>query len=823
MRNESKKKLDMSQITVPTTVTLSLLACSILTLAAGSDDHPYWMYGELALQWILTIAAASWVSRKAPQWKRPPAVSPLLVLLALLTFVCEPIHRLLGAGRPGEIVLMDGLQHVVLGLAVVSHWLVYRRLAALLSLFLMMFAVSITQSLAIQVLAGIFSAVAIFWAAATHWEGLHDSILAKTESRMPRWWLGGLAAAVVLILSTVTMGGNRVLNNLQGFFPSSGGDGWYDPYARDGVRDGDAVVAGTKDIKSFAPIEDAPFMVDKRPTLYDVFDDSYEEPYTQQKREKAIGLDQQFFMDRCQERLAALKKAGKEFSTFRKPRNQKKNDRLTDRGGDALFYVAGRTPLHLRLCTHDLFDGEVWVHEEDKEGTISIREVEDKLWAVLPMPPPSFAIFGATEGHTLKIIDLDTAVIPAPLHTRGVHIDKINRADFFKIVHADIPAMDREVLPPLTTIHLSSEVIDPAKLIDEWKMIAGAGASYTQWPDHPDWKHIQGLAEDCASDKKKGWAQVSAIVDHLQANYRYERGVGTLSRDQSGADPVHDPGDHSHSGHHHHHEGHHHGEIEQLPVSCFLFETKVGDDYHFATAAALMLRSLGYSTRLVQGFYASPDDYDPKAQNTPIKVDDVHTWVEVYLGTGTWITVEPTPGFEVLGPPPTIIERFQTACVVCIQFVGNYPLAFGSLIVCVIAVVVYRKEIANTVDALAWKLSYRNGTREQWLAAARILQRRARRAGLVRPSAMTLRRWLQTVCRTEGRESAEQLLSFLNELDRLSYQSTSSTIGNPLLPNQIVTEHSFKKMRLIKRGTAGDSLIQPTFTPTRYSPTMTNA
>jgi hypothetical protein len=47
-----------------------------------------------------------------------------------------------------------------------------------------------------------------------------------------------------------------------------------------------------------------------------------------------------------------------------------------------------------------------------------------------------------------------------------------------------------------------------------------------------------------------------------------------------------------------------------FPVGHFLFESKRGASYQFATAATMMLRSLGYSTRLVSGFYANPERFD---------------------------------------------------------------------------------------------------------------------------------------------------------------------------------------------------------------------
>jgi hypothetical protein len=96
-------------------------------------------------------------------------------------------------------------------------------------------------------------------------------------------------------------------------------------------------------------------------------------------------------------------------------------------------------------------------------------------------------------------------------------------------------------------------------------------------------------------------------------------------------------------------------------VEHFLFTSRRGADYQFATATAVMLRSLGYAARLVGGFYVSPERYDPRKQHTPVTKDDAHVWLEVFHMGRTWLTVEPTPGYEVLQPPPTWWDQVQQA------------------------------------------------------------------------------------------------------------------------------------------------------------------
>ena len=52
-----------------------------------------------------------------------------------------------------------------------------------------------------------------------------------------------------------------------------------------------------------------------------------------------------------------------------------------------------------------------------------------------------------------------------------------------------------------------------------------------------------------------------------------------------------------------------------------------------------------------------PDAYDPETAHTPVRASDLHFWPELLLRDGQWLVVEPTPGYEVLGPALPLSER----------------------------------------------------------------------------------------------------------------------------------------------------------------------
>lgn len=82
-------------------------------------------------------------------------------------------------------------------------------------------------------------------------------------------------------------------------------------------------------------------------------------------------------------------------------------------------------------------------------------------------------------------------------------------------------------------------------------------------------------------------------------------------------------------------------------VSYFLQENKKGYCSHYASAAALLLRSVGIPTHYVEGVYVSKERLaDATSSTVEIEVTDkdIHAWIEVYQENYGFIPVEVTPG-----------------------------------------------------------------------------------------------------------------------------------------------------------------------------------
>lgn len=87
------------------------------------------------------------------------------------------------------------------------------------------------------------------------------------------------------------------------------------------------------------------------------------------------------------------------------------------------------------------------------------------------------------------------------------------------------------------------------------------------------------------------------------------------------------------------------------PVEDFLVNRKKGHCEYFASALALLLRSIDIPSRIVNGFKGG--DWNDLTETLNVRQKHAHSWVEAYAGpepdsekVPIWIVLDPTPGFE---------------------------------------------------------------------------------------------------------------------------------------------------------------------------------
>lgn len=97
-------------------------------------------------------------------------------------------------------------------------------------------------------------------------------------------------------------------------------------------------------------------------------------------------------------------------------------------------------------------------------------------------------------------------------------------------------------------------------------------------------------------------------------------------------------------------------------VSYFIYEKGKGYSPHYATACAVILRSLGVPTRYCEGFFVSAQEITTANEKDGKKVIEVtdknaHAWIEVFDTNYGWIPVEVTPGYYEASFEKTVMEQ----------------------------------------------------------------------------------------------------------------------------------------------------------------------
>lgn len=160
--------------------------------------------------------------------------------------------------------------------------------------------------------------------------------------------------------------------------------------------------------------------------------------------------------------------------------------------------------------------------------------------------------------------------------------------------------------------------------------------SYTPDP------HIAQLAADVitATHATSRYEAAQAIEAHLRENYSY-----TLDMKSRGDDPLAD----------------------------FLFNVRAGHCEYFASAMAVMLRTQGIASRVVNGFQQGR--YNRTADAYTVRQRDAHAWIEVFFPeTGVWVSFDPTPAARPgSATESTSLDEYAEALeMLWVQYVATY-------------------------------------------------------------------------------------------------------------------------------------------------------
>ena len=533
--------------------------------------------------------------------------------------------------------------------------------------------------------------------------------------------------------------------------PSSGGDGTGDASARRGVGDGpDEINTGQATSVGFDQSNN--FSESGKDGLYDLWIEAYGEPVKPGESQKMIGLkpnDVKVVQSPDRENL----RVGRQFEMQRKPTTQQVAPQTSDVAASARIWVTGPMPAYIRMATFDAFDGLRWREEPHGQPSIPARLIDG--WFEILDRPLSPA-FGRTNSYQIKVGDIGGVVLPMPPSTERFKMGRVSRPDFFSATRPGLIRMARRSLPPGATLEVQSKQINPGQLAGVHPALPKhAGANYldTSGVD----PRVQELAESWAGQTPRGWRQIELVIHGLHDRVRVIE------------EENHKVGDGN--------------AVERL-----LFGSGIGHDYEIATTACLLLRSLSYPTRLVSGLYADERHVDRNSGFAPMNADHTHFWIEIQLADGTWVSVDPTPGYSLLNIPKSSGEW---AAGLWKQFQVRLTDHVGILILVVpglIGLFLGRRAI---IDWIATSYCRLRGCHV--LHTLHVIELRCRLAGCARPAHVPVARWLRTIVPADSCEP------FIQACNHLMYASVNYPLQHHDLGRRALLAVTRKHLHIIRK------------------------
>lgn len=283
--------------------------------------------------------------------------------------------------------------------------------------------------------------------------------------------------------------------------------------------------------------------------------------------------------------------------------------RLVARNPVALFTVRSQVPSYWRLITLANFDGVSWQPlrfqgtDVDSGGFSEVADVPSQ---------------GRRVAQTFTIQALGGQLLPAAPQPVAIPGDE----DIYNETRVDPTSGYLQLygnLGPGTTYSVVSSVLDVGyKELRRERAFSHPLDDYSELPPDLDVARIRRIATNWTEDADTPLDRLLALQNRLRG-FRYNLYVD----DKASSDYL----------------------------TRFLTRTREGYCQQFATAYAMLARTLGFSTRVSVGFLpGAPSPSDP-SQFTVLGTD-AHAWPEVYFRDFGWIAFEPTPRDDGEALPP---------------------------------------------------------------------------------------------------------------------------------------------------------------------------
>lgn len=268
----------------------------------------------------------------------------------------------------------------------------------------------------------------------------------------------------------------------------------------------------------------------------------------------------------------------------------------------------GRYDLHWRGVALASFDGRIWSNPREQ---VFLRRRPDNSF-VVPRPDTNpLASLPPFTGHENLI---HYRVMMEPIGTNVFFLAPWARSvrGDYRLIAADAggAVYDFDSQHAVSRYEGTSDVATPTPA-----ELRSAGRDYpniieTTYLRLPDLDpRVSQLATQITSSAKNDYDKAAAIEHYLRTRYGY-----TLQLPRTRVNDA---------------------------IANFLFERKQGHCEYFASSMAVMLRTIGIPSRVVNGFRSN--EFNDITGSYVVRAKDAHAWVEVYFPSYGWQTFDPTP------------------------------------------------------------------------------------------------------------------------------------------------------------------------------------
>ncbi len=297
----------------------------------------------------------------------------------------------------------------------------------------------------------------------------------------------------------------------------------------------------------------------------------------------------------------------------------------------------GNYDLKWRGITLNNFDGFNWSNTHEKyilphqpDGSFPLPLVDSENYRIERVRPVHYHVLMEPVGTNVFFLAATPRVLQG--NYREVSIDRGGGVFDLDIQHPVISYEASSILrdPGAANLRQTSGNYPPEILIN-----------YLQLP--PVDPRIPRLAQQITASNTNNYDRAAALETYLRSHFGYTLQLPRV--------------------------------LPHDPLANFLFERKQGHCEYFASAMAVMLRTLRIPARVVNGFRTG--EYNDITSQYVIRASNAHSWVEAYFPGYGWVAFDPTPPapFEVRTGWGRAMLYFDAVASFWREWVVNYDTA----------------------------------------------------------------------------------------------------------------------------------------------------